>query len=123
MNGLILKDKDIIKSMDNNIKGTSLYIPASIKKDGEIGEKTSGADYKQFRMLREYTRKLLKDLCKEIVNGNVEISPYKQKDTTACKYCKFLSICQFDENKNHFRIFNDKSDSKVWSAINGDKNI
>ena len=120
MNGLVLKDKDIIKGMDNTIEeqGTSLYIPASIKKSGEIGKKTSGASDKEFMLLREYTKKLLKDLCKEIVNGNVEISPYKQKNKTACDYCKFLPICQFDKDKNNFRIFSDISDLKVWDSMN-----
>ena len=115
MNGLIVKDKDIIREMDNSIDGTSMYIPATIKKDGEIGEKTSGASYKQFDALRRYVKKLLKNLCEQIVNGNVDINPYKQKNKTACDYCKFLPICQIDKEKVNYRIIQDKKD--VWSAI------
>lgn len=121
MNGLVVKDKDVIRNMDNSIDGTSLYIPASIKKDGEIGDKTSGASYKQFDMLRRYIRRLLKDLCTEIVKGKVMINPYKQKNRTACDYCKFLAVCQMEKEDSKYRVIPDKKD--VWSEIDKKEGI
>ena len=104
--------------MDTTIVGkTSYYIPAQIKKSGEIGANTNGVTLAQFDMLRKYTKKILKDLCKEVVNGKVEITPYKKKDKTACDNCKFLSICQFDKEQNSYRILKIKKDIEVWENI------
>lgn len=118
MNGILLKDKDVIINMDTTIMGkTSNYIPASINKNGEIGARTNGATSAQFNILRQYTKKLLTNLCKEIVSGKVEINPYKKKDKKACDNCNFLSICQFDKEQNNYRVFTDKNDIEVWKTM------
>jgi ATP-dependent helicase/nuclease subunit B len=73
----------------------------------------------QFKLLRKYVRRLLKNLCEEIMKGNVSIRPYKKKGTTSCKYCSFLSVCQFDTamKENSFKLLYDKKDDEVWSLM------
>ena len=68
-------------------------------------------------------RKLLKDLCNEIMKGNVSIKPYKKKGSTSCKYCSFLSVCQFDISmkNNSFKLLYDKNNEEVWSLIGEEK--
>jgi len=117
MNGLVLNDKEIIKHMDNSIDGDSLYIPASIKKNGEVSSKTSGANEEEFKLLRQYTKRLLKSICKEIADGKISISPCKQNNNIACEYCEFLSVCQFDRDKDKARVLSDISEEKLWDKI------
>ena len=120
MKGLLLADVKLIKEMDKDISGASLIIPATVNKGDVLGKNTSGATLDQFQILRKYVRKLLKDLCTEIMKGNVNIKPYKKKNSTSCKYCSFLSVCQFDTTmkENAYRLLYDKDNEEVWKLMN-----
>lgn len=118
MKGLLLADIRLIKHMDNNIEGSSAIIPARINKGDTLG-KSSVATLEQFVVLRTYVKKLLKDLCSEIMKGNVPIRPYKKKKHTSCQYCSYSSICQFDVTlkENSFNLLHDRDDEQVWSLM------
>jgi len=119
MKGLLLADVKLIREMDKDIEGSSMIIPATVNKDGSLGKNTSAATMEQFKLLRKYVRKLLKNLCEEIMKGNVSINPYKKKGTTSCKYCSFLPVCQFDTTmkENTFKLLYDKKDDEIWSLM------
>ncbi len=119
MRGLLLADVKLIKEMDKTIEGTSLIIPAAVNKGDVLGKNTSAATMEQFELLRKYIRKLLKNLCSEIMEGNVEIRPYKKKGTTSCKYCSFLPVCQFDATmkENSYRLLYDRNNDEVWELM------
>lgn len=108
MKGLILADVNIIKKMDINIenepKGISKIIPATIKKDGELsGKGTSAITKEQFEYLQRYTEKIIKQISEEILGGNIEVKPYYNpaNKRTPCEFCKYRSICRFDEESKH----------------------
>jgi ATP-dependent helicase/nuclease subunit B len=119
MKGLLLKDADIIKSMDSQIKGTSTIIPASINSDGNIGSRTNGATYEQFNLLRRYIKGAIENLSEDMVKGDITIRPYKKKNKTPCEFCAYPSICQFDSSMkdNKYKIINDKKDDEIWTLI------
>jgi len=119
MKGLLLADVKLIREMDNTIEGASLIIPATLNRGDVLGKNTSAATLEQFKLLRKYVRKLLKDLCSEIIKGNVTIKPYKKKGTTSCKYCSLSPVCQFDTSmkENSFRLLYDKDNNEVWSLM------
>jgi len=119
MRGLLLADANIIREMDKSIEGASLIIPATINKDGVIGRNTSAVTLERFGLLRRYVGKLLKDLCGEIVKGNVSIKPYKRKRETSCKYCSFSPVCQFDAatGENSYKLLYDKDNDELWRLI------
>lgn len=118
MNGLLLADVNIIREMDKNIEGASLIIPARINKDGMLGA-ASAASREQFALLGRFVKKLLRNICREIMKGDISIRPYKKKDRNACEYCEFSSICQFDPSlaENAFRLVQDKKDEEMWTII------
>jgi ATP-dependent helicase/nuclease subunit B len=122
MKGLLLADVKLIKEMDNTIEGASVIIPAAVNKGDVLGKNSSAATLHQFDLLRNYVRKLLKDLCGEIMRGNVSIKPYKKKNTTSCQYCSYLPVCQFDTSlpENSFNLLYDKDNEEVWNLI-GDR--
>jgi ATP-dependent helicase/nuclease subunit B len=119
MRGLLLADVKLIREMDNSIEGASLIIPATINKGEVLGKNTSAATMEQFKLLRKYVRRLLKDLCGEMMKGNVSIKPYKKKGTTSCKYCSFSPVCQFDTamKENSFKLLYDKDNDEVWGLM------
>jgi len=119
MKGLLLADVKLIKEMDHAIDGTSLIIPASINKGGTLGKNSSVATMEQFKILKNYVKKLLKDLSTDIFNGSVPIMPTKSKLDTACKYCSYLPVCQFDTTlkENTYRLLHEKSNEEIWNLM------
>ncbi|HBR01733.1 MAG TPA: helicase-exonuclease AddAB subunit AddB [Ruminiclostridium sp.] len=120
MKGLLLADVKLIKHMDNTISGASQIIPASVNKGDVLGKNTSGATIDQFVLLRRYVKRLLKNLCGEIMKGSVDIRPYKKKNITSCLYCSFSSICQFDASmpENSYRLLYDRNNDEIWNLMN-----
>jgi ATP-dependent helicase/nuclease subunit B len=108
--------------MDNGIEGDSLIIPARLNKGDQLG-RSSAATLLQFDKLRQHVRKLLGKMGDEIYNGNVEINPFRKKQMTACTYCSFLSICQFDTSLkgNRYRILDEIKDDEVWTMLEGNE--
>ncbi|MGI6684081.1 MAG: helicase-exonuclease AddAB subunit AddB [Bacillota bacterium] len=121
MKGLLLADVRLIREMDRTIEGDSLIIPAGINKGDVLSKRSSAASLDQFRLLRKYVRRLLKNLCQEMLAGNVSIKPYQKKNITSCTYCRFSPVCQFDSGRkeNRFRVLYDKKDDEVWSLMDG----
>lgn len=118
MKGLVLADVKLLKEMDRQMDGDSLIIPARINKDGTLG-KSSAATQEQFDVLRRYVRKTLASIGSGILEGNVAISPYKKKATTACAYCSYSSVCQFDTSlgDNRYRLLNEHKDEEWWQLM------
>lgn len=120
MKGLLLADVQLIKYMDNTIEGNSIIIPARINK-GDVLGKSSAATIEQFTVLRSFVKQILKDMCSELMKGNVPISPYKKKKLTSCSYCNYSSVCQFDQTQkdNSFRMLHDRDDDHIWKLMDG----
>ncbi|AEY66286.1 helicase-exonuclease AddAB subunit AddB [Clostridium sp. BNL1100] len=120
MKGLLLADVQLIKYMDNTIEGNSIIIPARINK-GDVLGKSSAATIEQFTVLRGFVKQILKDMCSELMKGNVPISPYKKKKLTSCSYCNYSSVCQFDQTQkeNSFRMLHDREDDDIWKLMDG----
>jgi len=119
MKGLLLADVKLIKHMDNTINGTSLFIPATLNKGDVLGKNSSVATVEQFELLRKYTRKILKELSLEILRGSVPIKPVKDRKGTACKYCSYMPVCQFDTKMrdNTYRFLYDKDQDEIWNLL------
>ena len=126
MKGLVLKDQNIIRKMDNTLpegeKGTSSVIPASINKDGTISKNTSGVNADEFMVLRKYVKHTIKELSSDMLAGNIGISPYKSKESTSCDFCQYSSICQFDSTMkdNDYRVINKKDQDEIINKMRGE---
>ncbi len=125
MQGMVIKDPKILKEMDkaldNGEKASSLIIPASINKDGTISKSTKGVTKEEFEVIRKYVKGIIKELCEDMLGGNIDISPYKHKQQTPCGFCDYSSICQFDSSlkDNGYKIINKKSDDNIINMMKG----
>ncbi len=126
MQGLLIKDSNIIKQMDKSLasgeRTTSLVIPANLNKDGTLGRYTKGVTNEEFEVIRKYVKSLIKELCEDMLGGNISIAPYKNKDKNSCDFCNYSSICQFDTTlkDNKYKIINKKSDDEVINTMRGE---
>lgn len=121
MKGLIVADIKVVQMMDKTLeKGQSDIIPAYIDKDGNLSDARSNAISKEdFSKLRLKIRKIIKDISKEILCGNIDIKPIydKKTKTDACKYCEFKSICGFNTRTNCFKIIENKTKEELLYNI------
>ncbi|MDA8441388.1 MAG: PD-(D/E)XK nuclease family protein, partial [Peptococcaceae bacterium] len=124
MKGLLLADVKLVREMDHMLEGSSLIIPARIN-NGDVLGKSSAASLAQFKLLRQYVKRLLKGLCTEIMQGNVAIQPYKKQNATSCQYCDFAAVCQFDvvRPENSFKLLHDRADEEVWRLLQAESDI
>ena len=51
--------------------------------------------------LQKFVRQKHKIAGQGILKGDTSISPYRMKQNTACEYCSYKSVCQFDVNDAH----------------------
>ena len=118
MKGLILADVDVVKEMDKDIEGSSIIIPARVNKDGSLGKSSVGTE-KQFMQLREHIKRNLVKTCEEMLEGDIQIRPFKSGKKDGCTYCMYSAICQFDDvfDGNSYKVLKDKKDEEVWKLL------
>lgn len=109
MKGLVLADINVIKMMDKNIENgkQSDIIPVYLSKDGEITKKSNAVNREDFERLTKKVKDIIKELSKEILEGSIDIKPYKYNQKTGCDYCSYKSICMFNtlfEGNDYYRI-------------------
>ena len=121
MKGLIIADVQIIKMHDNTLEsGSSKYVPAAITSSQNINKKwTSGVSKEEFKILQDYIFKTIKEISKEILEGNIDIKPYNKKGRTQCKYCTYHSICGFNSKYENacYRYIDNKSNDDILKMI------
>ena len=125
LNGILLADVHVAKMMDNKLeKGYSDIIPAFVDKEGELSMTRSNAiNLEDFKNLQKHTKKIIKEICKEILSGNIEMRPYRNKAKKAvCEYCNYRSICNFSPEKKGNEYFSIKSIEKqeILEKIKGE---
>lgn len=124
MNGMILADINIIKSMDKKLeKGASDNIPVYLDKDGNISKSKSNVITKeQFSKLQNTAEKIIKQIAKEILDGRIDIKPayYKKNKIDVCKYCEYKSICGFNKNTNNYSYIDNKKKDEILEMLSSD---
>jgi ATP-dependent helicase/nuclease subunit B len=93
MNGLLLDDPGILSDMEEDGKGT--YIPAALK-NGASTAKSSVVSSRDFELILQSIRKMVKEMAEELHRGNVGAQPLKDRDT-ACKWCPYGAVCMTEE--------------------------
>ena len=70
----------------------------TLNKDGSLGRYTKGVTIEEFEVIRKYVKETIKDICEDMLDGNISIAPYKNKDKNSCEFCEYSSVCQFDSS-------------------------
>ncbi|OPZ74887.1 MAG: ATP-dependent helicase/deoxyribonuclease subunit B [Firmicutes bacterium ADurb.Bin456] len=122
MTGLILADPEVVRLMDRDVQGNSDLIPVQIKKDGGLGSRSAVLTLEQFELLRCYLRHQLASAGSGIMDGVVEISPYRLGTFRSCQHCSFKPVCQFDPliEGNEYRLLRQENESVIWDRLAGE---
>jgi len=125
LKGLTLADVRIVREMDYNISSQSDIIPVGLKKDDSFYSNSSVLSEEDFTYLLSHVDNLLRKVCSELVGGKVKMEPYKIQQQTACSFCPYIAICQFDRQlpDNNYRHLIPLKDEEVIQRIKANKEV
>ncbi|MDX8045754.1 helicase-exonuclease AddAB subunit AddB [Gracilibacillus sp. S3-1-1] len=120
MKGLLVDQEDVVRMMDTSLEsGRSNIIPAGFSKSGSFYKGSQVAEREIFDELHRYIHQLMENAGLAITEGKVDLNPYQQQQLTACTFCEFRSVCQFDPTlaENNYRKLKEMKDEEVIEAI------
>jgi ATP-dependent helicase/DNAse subunit B len=92
MNGIFLKDIEILNKMDRNFETNSKDSLIDVSKASITRNSNKVLEESEFEKLCVETKQILKDIGKELSSGNVKIKPNKKENY--CEFCKYSSTCR-----------------------------
>jgi len=121
MAGFLLDDVNVVRSMDSGLQqGYSEIIPAGLKKgEKEFYARSKVIPLETLKRIGEHVVELIRRGGEEILAGQVEISPYQYGKKTACTFCKYRRVCQFDRQLegNELRLLRRRNESEWLSLL------
>ena len=105
MQGFLLNDPNAIALMDEGLSGRSQLIPITINADGNVRSSDNVWDARELELLRQHLEAQFVAAGDEIMEGNIAITPYRLDRETACRFCPYKAVCQFDAQlpENNYR--------------------
>ncbi|WP_240468602.1 helicase-exonuclease AddAB subunit AddB [Gracilibacillus sp. YIM 98692] len=120
MKGLLLEQEDVAKMMDTSLEsGRSNIVPVGLNKKGAFYKYSKVAESDTFAQLQSYIRTLMEHAGVAITEGEVKLNPFQQKQQTACEFCSYRSVCQFDPTltENNYRKLKELSDEEIMELV------
>ncbi|HWL13803.1 MAG TPA: helicase-exonuclease AddAB subunit AddB [Ureibacillus sp.] len=119
MKGLLTENAESIIAMDEELEegGSSKIVPVYLKKDGTASLSQSRVvQPSDMGQIKQYVRNKHKAAGDGILNGETGIHPYRLKGRTACDYCSFKSVCQFDPS-DHDQMYHQLQADKPINVV------
>ncbi|MNO43548.1 ATP-dependent helicase/deoxyribonuclease subunit B [compost metagenome] len=120
MKGLLTADREVVSLMDTTLdKGYSSIVPVAVKADGSFYSSASVATPEQWGHLLSSVRGTISDIGTRITEGDVAIEPYRIQQETACTFCSFRPVCQFDEavEGNGYNNLGKPGKDVIWDLL------
>ena len=98
LSGLMLVDDSLIEKIEPELEKDSLiYTSLKIKKDGNVTwPKSKSFTKEEFKLLLDYTDKLITRAGQQILTGKFPIAPFKFDQKTGLQYSHYRDIIMFD---------------------------
>lgn len=120
--GVMVRDANLVRMMDEDIAGTSDLIPARLNKDGTVGKNPLIVPPEHLQNLLFWTREHMADMGRRILAGRVQPQPYRKPDgATPCKWCDYSAVCRFEPGMGaYYRNLAPLTNDQVWERINAE---
>lgn len=123
MKGVVNSNKNIISKLDST-EGTSLNIPVTVGKSGNIdASKSKVLTTEELLAVGRYVDRENLDKATKILDGSIHINPYEKGNENSCAYCPYNSVCGFSEDMPgvKFRRLEYMSPDDIWAQIKGNE--
>lgn len=97
MNGVMINDPGVIESIAGEFSGYSQIVQIRRSANGVSG--TGRDTLMEEDVFLDFQKEVdckVQEICQELTSGKNPARPMKTKVTSACAYCSFKGICQFD---------------------------
>lgn len=123
MPGWLLKDPSLIELLETTFEEekTTQFVPTvQVKNDGEF-YKSSEKNLKSsedFSLILNHLKAILVESGQKILQGDLQIAPYKLKNRTPCSFCNYKAFCGFDRFQgNEYRELGDLSENEILDQL------
>ena len=128
-----MEDVDVTKAILDKLQMNGMVTYSSLdeqereaveeKKSGKKGGKITVVSDQQFAAMQNYVHETVRMLGQEIMQGQIQVNPYMKGQITACTWCSYKSICEFDQKRRGYGYRNLASMSKeeVWNRMMEDE--
>lgn len=96
LTGIVNDDESIIEKIDASPGTVKEVLPLSRKKDGSFAASSLLMSRENIELVSGYVSGKLKELGKDILDGEIGMHPYSRKDREACTFCPYSRVCGFD---------------------------
>ncbi len=101
LDGVLLDQEAVVSGIAGDLEeggGYSQIAPVKKSKDGVYSGTSEQKllSEEQFTELRAAVDETVSKLCEELVGGKLDVTPKKTKYETACRFCQYRSVCNFD---------------------------
>ena len=96
MNGVVNGEEEIVTKLDRFMENKSDVIPVEKKKDGSFSARSSILSSEELKVVSDYVNHKVRDIGKEILDGQITLNPYEKGNTQACTWCPYRKVCGFD---------------------------
>ena len=99
MNGLLQGNLDLVTAMDKDNSGE--FVPKiSFTKDGGVSKSLSSfISAEDFTTIFDYLEKIISKAGNDIISGDISINPVDGRESAACDYCDFASLCAKEDRE------------------------
>ena len=121
MPGWLLADWEIVKQLDGSLPGYSDFFKIGTTTAGIFYEKYSNSlkSQTEFESLLTFAANELKAVGESILTGKTSIYPARLKNFSACTYCQYQAVCQFDRylDNNNYNMLPNFTDKDVLARL------
>lgn len=122
VDGLLSDEENVLAGFDNNFAEKksdykSMVAPIASKKDGNLTSASKTISPEDLEIVRRYVTRKAKQIGKDILEGDVKVSPFVNSKDDACKHCQYKSICRFNENVYSVQNVVSMKESEIISAM------
>lgn len=121
LRGLIVKRPDVAQEMDlTHESGYSQIAPFALGKQGNFYSNVkSVVEEETFNQLGKHMFRIIEQAGLSLTSGEVKLNPYEYKEMTACTFCDFRSVCQFDRHlrDNQFRQLSPLDQDDIYAKL------
>ena len=96
MTGIVNKNDDAVRLLDNEFTVKSEILPLERKKDGTFSAYSSVINDEDMNVVSDFVNKKIRQLGNGILDGTISVNPYEQNGNQACTYCAYKSVCGYD---------------------------
>lgn len=122
--GIVCADEDIPRKLDGESTEKSDVIPVEYKKDGSFSADSFVMAKEDIEAVSAYVNQKVKQIGREILQGNISVNPYEKGAESACDYCSFQGVCGFDRNLGYScRRLKNMDRNEVMEKIRGGSDV